>query len=130
MKTKYKLMLAVLAGVFIGAAGAWAIYAQEMKTPPGYVFAEVNVTDPGGFQQYRAKLGETMAPYAHQVLVSGGKTDALEGDAPKTIVIISFDSMKDARAWYDSPAYQAILPIRQSAATSRVFLVEGLPPKQ
>jgi len=129
MKTKYKLMLAVLAGVLIGAAGAWAIYAQQVKTAPGYVFAEVNVTDPGGMQQYRAKLPETLAPYNHQVLISGGKTDTLEGDAPKTIVVISFDSMKDARAWYDSPAYQAIKPIRESAATSRVFLVEGITPK-
>ena len=129
MKTKYKLMLAVVAGVFIGAVGAWAIYAQEVKTPPAYVFAEVNVTDPGGMQQYRVKLPDTLAPYNHQVLISGGKTDALEGDAPKTIVVISFDSMKDARAWYDSPAYQAIKPIRESAATSRVFIVDGVTPK-
>ena len=129
MKTKYKLMLAVLAGILIGAAGAWAIYAQEVKTPPAYVFAEVNVTDPGAMQQYRAKLPETLAPYNHQVLISGGKTDALEGDAPKTIVVISFDSMKDAQEWYDSPAYQAIKPIRLSAATSRVFIVDGITPK-
>jgi len=122
-------MLAVLAGVLIGAAGAWGIYAQEVKTPPAYVFAEVNVTDPGGMGQYRAKLGETLAPYGHQILISGGKTDPLEGDAPKTIVVISFDSMKDARAWYDSPAYQAIKPIREKAATSRVFIVDGVTPK-
>jgi len=130
MKAIYKLVLAVVAGVAIGAVGAWAIYAQQVKTPPGYIVAEVSVKDPGTFQNYKAKLPETLAPFNHQVLISGGKTDALEGDAPKTIVVISFDSMKDARAWYDSPAYQAILPIRQSAATSRVFLVEGLPPKQ
>jgi uncharacterized protein (DUF1330 family) len=128
MIAKYKLMLAVLAGVLIGAAG-WAIYAQEVKTPPAYVYAEVNVTDPGTMQQYRAKLPETLAPYGHQVLISGGKTDALEGDAPKTIVLIAFDSMKDAREWYDSPAYQAIKPIREKAATSRVFIVDGITPK-
>jgi hypothetical protein len=41
MKTKYKLALAVLAGVWIGVARARAIHAQQVKTPPGYVIAEV-----------------------------------------------------------------------------------------
>jgi uncharacterized protein (DUF1330 family) len=42
---------------------------------------------------------------------------------------IAFDSAEKAREWYDSPAYAAIRPIRQSAAKSRVFIVEGLAPQ-
>jgi hypothetical protein len=37
---------AVLAGLSMGVAGAAAIQAQRTKTPPGYVIAEVEVTDP------------------------------------------------------------------------------------
>jgi len=62
-------------------------------------------------------------------VVRGGKTQALEGQPPKGIVVIAFDSTEKAFAWYNSPAYQAIKPIRQGASVSRIFTVEGLPPQ-
>jgi hypothetical protein len=46
MKTNYKLALAVLAGASIGGAGAPFSHAYQIKTPPGYAFVEVGVTDP------------------------------------------------------------------------------------
>ena len=44
-------------------------------------------------------------------------------------MIIAFDSVEKAREWYDSPAYAAVRPIRQGAAKSRLYIVEGLPPE-
>jgi len=129
MKTNYKLALAVLAGVSIGVAGAKAIHAQQVKTPPAYVIAEVDVTDTATFQKYADKVPQTMAPFNGQYLVRGGKTQAVEGEAPKRIVVIAFDTAEKARAWYDSPAYEAIKPIRQSSAKSRIFIAEGLAPQ-
>lgn len=41
MKTNHKLALAALAGVSIGLAAAQVIHAQQVKTPPAYVIAEV-----------------------------------------------------------------------------------------
>ena len=59
-----------------------------------------------------------------------GRDKALEGDAPKSrVVIIAFDSVEKAREWYDSPAYAAIRPIRQRAAKARIFIVEGVAPQ-
>ena len=43
--------------------------------------------------------------------------------------MITFDSTEKALAWYNSPAYQAIKPLRQGASVSRMFLAEGLPPQ-
>jgi len=131
MKTYQKLALAVLAGVSIGIAGAKLIHAQQTKTPPGYVIAEVEVTDPSTMQKYVDKISETLAPFNHHyVVLGGGKIQALEGELPKGgIVIIAFDSAEKAREWYDSPAYRAIKPIRQSAAKSRIFIVEGVSPE-
>ena len=31
-------------------------------------------------------------------------------------------------AWRDSPAYQAILPLRDASSTSRVYVVDGYVP--
>ena len=129
MRTNHKLALALLAGVSIGVAGAEAIHAQQVKTPPAYVIGEVEVTDPAAMQKYAEKVPETLAPFNHQYLVRGGKTQALEGEAPKHIVEIAFDSAEKAREWYDSPAYAAIKPIRQSAAKTRLFIVEGITPQ-
>ncbi len=98
-----------------------------MKTPPGYVIAEAEITDPAALQDYGKKIAETLAPFNHHYIVSTSRIQALEGDPPKSrVVIIEFESMQKAREWYDSPAYAAIRPIRQNAAKSRVFIVEGL----
>ena len=128
MKTKHKLVLAVLAGVIIGVAGM-AIHAQQTKTAPGYVVAEVDVHDAATFAKYGAKVPDTLKPYNGHYLVRGGKIEGVEGTAPKDrFVVIAFDSAEKARAWENSAEYEAIKPIRHSSATSRVFIVEGVMP--
>jgi uncharacterized protein (DUF1330 family) len=129
MKANSKPGIALLAGVLIGAAGAAAIHAQQTKTPPGYVIAEVDVTDMTTMQKYGEKVPETLAPFNHRYMVRSNKIQTLEGEPPKGgVVVIAFDSVEKAREWYDSPAYAAIRPIRQSAAKSRIFIVEGVVP--
>jgi uncharacterized protein (DUF1330 family) len=134
MNTNRNLALAVLAGISIGAMGVMAIHAQEAKTlpaPPAYLIAETEVTDRAAFQKYAEKVPETLAPFSgsFHYVVRGGKTQALEGQPPKSIVVIAFDSTDKALAWYNSPAYGAIRPIRQGASVSRIFMAEGLPPQ-
>jgi uncharacterized protein (DUF1330 family) len=127
MKTNHKLLLAVLAGVAMGVLGAMAIHAQQAKKAPGYVIAEVDVHDAATFAKYGAKVPDTLKPYNGQYVVRGGKIEAVEGQAPKDrFVVIAFDSAEKARAWENSPEYEAIKPIRHSSATSRVFIVEGV----
>ncbi len=126
MKSNYKLAVAVLAGISIGVAGAHALRAQQVKTPPGYVIAEVDVTDPEAFKKYAEKVPATVAAADGHYLVRGGKIQAVEGEAPKRIVVIAFESAEKAHAWEYSPAYEAIKPIRHSAAKSRIYIVEGI----
>jgi uncharacterized protein (DUF1330 family) len=130
MKANLKLGLAVLAGILIGVASARAIHAQQVKTGPGYVIAEVEVTDLPTLQKYGAKAPQIVASYGGHYVVRGGKVQGLEGEAPKGyVVVIGFDSVEKAREWYDSPEYKAIRPFRQSATKSRLFLVEGVAPQ-
>jgi uncharacterized protein (DUF1330 family) len=125
MKANHKVILGVLVGALIGIAGASAIHARQMKMVPGYVVAEVDVTDPATFQKYAAKAPGTIEQYGGHYVIRGGKSDSIEGDAPKRFVVIQFDSMEKAKAWEDSPEYTAIKPIRHSSAKSRVFIIEG-----
>lgn len=130
MKVNCKLVLAVLVGVSIGAVGGMTIHAQQVKAPPAYLISEADaITDVTALKKYGEKVGGTLAPFKghYHFVVGGGKAKSLEGEAPQGIVVIAFDSAEQARAWYDSPAYQAIKPIRQSAVKGRMFVVEGIP---
>src|ERR1700693_3347534 len=98
MKTNCKLALAVLAGVLISIAGARLIHAQQVKMPPAYVIAEVEVTDPVTLKKYSEKAPQIVASFDGHYVVRGGKIQALEGEAPKGfIVVIGFDSVATAR---------------------------------
>ena len=130
MKTNHKLLLAVLAGALIGVGGATAIHARQMKMMPGYVVAEVDVTDPATFKQYSDKAPGTIAQYGGHYVIRGGKNTSIEGDAPKRFVVIQFESVEKAKAWEDSPEYSAIKPIRHKSAKSRVFIIEGAAAQQ
>ena len=98
-----------------------------MPGRPGYVIVEVEITDPTAFQEYGAKVGPTLAAYNARLIVRG-KATAKEGAIPVgNIVVIEFDSVADAERWYDSPSYREIIPLRQRAANTRLFIVEGEP---
>ena len=130
MKPNHKLILVMLTGVALGVVGGTAIQAQQAKPAPGYVVAEVEVNDSATFAKYAAAVPGTLAPFNAQYLVRGGKIEAVEGDAPKQrFIVIAFDSVEKARAWEDSPAYEAIKPMRHASAKSRIFIAEGVPPQ-
>ena len=130
MKSNYKLLIGVVAGVLVGAAGSNATHGQQVKTPPVYLISEADaITDLTAIKEYGAKVNETLAPFNghYHFVVRGGKTESLDGDAPpKGIVVIAFDTSEQAHVWYDSPAYAAIRPIRLAAVKGRMFIVEGV----
>ena len=132
MKTNYKLALAVLASLSIGAAGDRAIHAQQVKTAPAYLISEADtIKDLAAIKEYGGKVPETLVPFDghYHFIVRSGKPQGLDGEAPQGIVVMAFDSAERLHAWYDSPAYQAIKPLRQSAVKGRMFLVEGVNPQ-
>ena len=127
MRVNWRFALVLLTGVLMGVSGARLIHAQQAKTPPAYVIAEVEVTDPATLQKYGEKAPQIVASFDGHYVVRGGKTVALEGEPPKAyVVVIGFDSLEKARAWYDSPEYVAIRPFRQSSTKSRIFIAEGV----
>lgn len=92
-----------------------------------YVFAQLNIHDPEGFQRYREKVPAVIEQYGGRYLVRGGETFPLEGElsAPR-LVIIEFADRETAKAWYSSPEYQEILPLRLNAAQGTAVIVDGI----
>ncbi len=54
---------------------------------------------------------------------------ALEGGEVPSVVLLEFADIATARAWYDSPEYQAAADVRKQAAEVDFLLVDGVPPR-
>lgn len=59
-------------------------------------------------------------------LVVYGAIEAVEGTAPDGMIVLQFPTVDDAKAWYNSPGYQAALPHRIKGADYRALIVQGL----
>ena len=93
----------------------------------GYVIAEVTVTDPAGFGEYQQQVSATIAAYGGRYLVRGGTTEPVEGEwNPSRLVIVEFDSVAQAKAWYYSEEYAGPKALRQASADTKVLFVEGV----
>ena len=129
MKSSYKFSIALMAGLFAGAAVDRATHGQQVKPTPVYLISEVDtITEPAAIRDYGSKVHATFAPFDghYHFVVAGGKTESLDGDPPpQGIVVIAFDSSEAAHAWYNSPAYQAILPLRLKSSTGNFIIVDG-----
>lgn len=95
---------------------------------PAYVIAEVEVLDEGQYAEYRTLVPATLEAYGGRFIVRGGAVTPLEGDwNPERIVVIEFESVARARAWWSSEEYRAAKSIRQRTSRGRLLVVEGVP---
>jgi uncharacterized protein (DUF1330 family) len=91
-----------------------------------YVIAEIEVTDPAAYEEYRKQVPGVVAKYDGKFLVRGGKVESKEGGwTPKRIVVLEFPSMAQAQKWYDSPDYAPLIKLRQKASKGKLVIVEG-----
>lgn len=92
-----------------------------------YLVARVDVTDPVAFEEYRLKVPAVVAAHGGRYLVRGGAIEGLEGDAaPNRVVILEFADMAQLKAFYHSEAYRPLLELRQRAARTSAFSIEGV----
>ena len=91
-----------------------------------YVIAEIEVTDPAGYEEYRKQVLAVVTKYGGKFVVRGGRIEALEGGwAPKRVVALEFPSMEQALKWYRSPEYAPLIQARQKASKGRLIAIEG-----
>ena len=96
---------------------------------PAYVIADVEISDPDGFEIYRDRVPEVLARHGVEYVVFGGNTEVLEGDwRPRRLVILRFRNVEHARAWYSSEEYKELTRIRQSTSKTNMLIVEGYEP--
>ena len=129
MRSQHKMALACAAGVFIGASGMSVLRAQT-AAPEAYLVANIQeVKNLETYRSYQTAVTATQIAYGGHFLARGAKAVMLDKSVQPagTIVIVAFPSMKNLQDWWNSPAYTAIRPIRESNTVSQIYAVEGLP---
>jgi uncharacterized protein (DUF1330 family) len=92
----------------------------------GYIVANLKIENAEGYEAYRSQVRDMIERHGGNILVRGGQVEVREGTLERgRVIVIEFESMDAARAFYESPEYQEIVPIRQRNADGLLFLVEG-----
>ena len=76
--------------------------------------------------EYMGRIDATLEPYGGRFLIRGGEAEVREGEWAGDLIVIEFPDLNQARAWYESPAYQEITPLRVDNSKSDLFLVDGV----
>ena len=92
-----------------------------------FVIVQETVHDRAMLDDYRQKVMATLVPFGGTFVVRGGTLTVEEGQWPyERTVILEFPSREMAEAWYHSPAYQQILPLRLQSSSSNFIIVDGV----
>jgi uncharacterized protein (DUF1330 family) len=91
-----------------------------------YVIADVDVTDPAKYEDYKKLTPGAIAKHGGRFVARGGQTATLEGGwKPGRVVIIEFPTFDQARNFYTSVEYTAARRARAGAATMKMIVVDG-----
>ena len=92
-----------------------------------YIIVYVEIHDPVAYRKYVETVTPTITAYGGRFLVRGGRAEILEGDRlPSRVVVLEFDSVQRAKAWWGSGEYAVPKRLRQSASTAQMIVVEGV----
>jgi uncharacterized protein (DUF1330 family) len=104
----------------------WQCLGEKVYSMSVYMIIESKVKDQERYSQYISRVPEIISKYGGRYLVRGGKITALWGGwLPERMIILEFPSEDNIRQWLSSSEYQAISPLREAGADTRVVLVEG-----
>ncbi len=95
----------------------------------GYVVFTEAIDDQLALDEYAAAATPTVLAAGGTAIVIGPPVEVVEGAwHGDTTVILEFESVDAATAWYRSDAYQDIARGRHAAATSNVAIFAGFSP--
>lgn len=91
-----------------------------------YVVGHISIINTEKWAEYRAQVPDTLAPWGAELVLRGQQARVLAGTHPHSdIVVIRFPDLAAAQGWHASPAYQALVPLRQQAAVVDLITYEA-----
>lgn len=128
MNRYIKPALGMLTCAALGAAVVNGLHAQG-KGPGAYAIVDISsINNADVFKTLLPKTAAATAAFGGHNVAATENIVALDGTAPKRFIIIAFDSVDKAKAWYKSSAQEEINAIRAKSTNSRSFIVDGTLP--
>ena len=91
-----------------------------------FIVGHLSVKDAEKWARYRASVPATLQPWGGELMFRGRKAEVLLGEHPHTdTVAIRFPDLAALKGWHDSPAYQALVPLRTEATEGVLIAYEG-----
>ena len=92
---------------------------------PAFFIATTRIKNPEKFQDYAGKATQSFARFGGELVVRGKAVETLAGKSKHQAVgVVRFPDMEALTAWYGSPEYQALIPLRKKAAHMTITAYE------
>ena len=76
--------------------------------------------------EYLRRINDTLDPFGGRFRVHDTPPQVLEGTWGLGVIVIEFPDLGQAAAWYRSPAYREIAPLRTDNSDSDIILIDGV----
>ena len=92
-----------------------------------YVIGAIqSVSNPAAFAEYQKLAFPTVAKHGGKVIVGGTKIEVADGSwSPVGMVVLEFENLQKAKAWYNSSDYKPLVARRTRSANSGVVFIDG-----
>ena len=92
-----------------------------------YFIAQYVVKNPDLYREYQAGAGPTIQASGAELVTFDVAAETVEGTPPgPQTVIIKFESTEAAKAWYNSPEYQAVVGKRLAATEGFAVISQSM----
>jgi uncharacterized protein (DUF1330 family) len=92
-----------------------------------YFIAQYVVNDPKLYREYQAGAAATIQASGGEVVAFDVAAETIEGTPPgPQTVIVKFESPEAAKAWYKSPAYQAVVGKRLASTKGFAIISQSM----
>ena len=92
----------------------------------GYLIAHIRVRDKDAFEEFKRLSGAAIKAHNGKMLVRNPAPDHREGGGQGLAILIEFESLDAARAFYESDEYSEARAVREKVSETDLILVEGL----
>ena len=98
-----------------------------------YMVVNLQVEDKDTYLKYEKGFFPILKRHGGEFITYDDSFEHMEGSEPLTggrMIIFSFPSESDAKAWYNDPEYQELAKFRRDGAPLKsLSMVKGLPPR-
>lgn len=91
-----------------------------------YIVANIRVHNPEVFAGFGPLSAKAIKKFNGRVLVRNPESEQREGEPRGISVVVEFDDLATARAFYESPEYTKARELRESCAETELIIVEGV----